>query len=148
MLKDFKEFAIKGNVVDMAVGIIIGAAFTTVVKSVVDDLFMPMLSVPTGGLDFAEKFVVLRSGATPPPYMSLEAAKTAGAVVLSYGRFMNSVVSFLLVSLALFFLVRWINKLRRPDTPAAPTTKPCQYCKQVIDVAATRCPHCTSSLSS
>jgi large conductance mechanosensitive channel len=147
MLKDFREFAVKGNVVDMAVGIIIGAAFTTVVKSVVDDLFMPLLSVPTGGLDFAEKFIVLRSGATPPPYTSLQVAKTAGAVVLSYGRFMNSVVSFLLVSLALFFLVRWMNKLRRPDGTPAPTTKPCQFCKQVIDVAATRCPHCTSNFA-
>jgi large conductance mechanosensitive channel len=146
MLKEFREFAVKGNVVDMAVGIMIGAAFTTVVKSMVDDLAMPLLSVPTGGLDFGEKFVVLRHGVGEPPYKSLAEARSAGAVVLSYGRFLNSTVSFLMVAWALFFVVRWTNRLRRSETPSAPSTKPCSYCKLVVDIAATRCPHCTSQL--
>ncbi len=145
MLKDFKEFAVKGNVVDMAVGIIIGAAFTTVVKSLVDDVIMPPLGALTGGLDFGDKFFVLRTDA-PGPFATVAEAKAAGAVVLTYGNFFNAIVAFLLVSLVLFFVVRWTNRLRRPDTPSAPTTKPCPYCKSLIDLAATRCAHCTSAL--
>lgn len=146
MLKEFKEFAVKGSVVDMAVGIMIGAAFTSVVSSAVQDLLMPPLSLVTGGLDFSQKFIVLKAGATAPPYASLIQAKTAGATLLTYGQFINTLVSFLMVSLVLFFLVRWVNRLRRPDTPAAPNTRACPYCRTVIDLGATRCPNCTSSL--
>ena len=145
MLKEFKEFAVKGNVMDMAVGIIIGAAFTTVVKSIVDDLVMPPIGLATGGLDFSSQFVVLRApeGAE---FESVTAAREAGATVIAYGQFVNSVVSFLLVALVLFFIVRWVNRLKRPGAPSAPTTKPCPYCKSVIDLGATRCPQCTSQI--
>lgn len=146
MLKEFKEFAVKGNVIDMAVGIIIGAAFTTVVKSLVDDVIMPPLGYLTGGLDFVQKFVVLRVGSLPGPYPTLAEAKASGATVLAYGSFINAVVAFLMVATVLFFLVRWINRLRRPDTPAAPNTKSCPFCKSSIDVGAKRCAYCTSTL--
>jgi len=146
VLKEFKEFAIKGNVVDMAVGIILGAAFTSIVQSVVDDVLMPVLGLATGGLDFSEHYVLLKDGTTPPPYATIAAARDAGASVLAWGELINAVVSFTLVALALFFLVRWINRLRRSDTPPAPSTKPCPYCKSHVDVAATRCPQCTSEL--
>lgn len=147
MFKEFKEFAVKGNVVDMAVGIMIGAAFTTVVKSLVDDVLMPPIALATGGLDFTDKFIVLEAGDVGGPYMSLEAAKEAGAVVLRYGQFLNNIISFLIVALVLFFLIRWINRLRRPDTPPAPGTKPCPYCKSSVDLKATRCAFCTSELT-
>lgn len=146
MLKEFKEFAVKGNVVDMAVGIIIGAAFTTVVKSVVDDLVMPPIGYGMGGIDFSSYFVVLGTPPEGADLSSLETARTAGAAVIAWGQFVNNVVSFLLVALVLFFIVKWVNRLRRPDTPPAPSTKACTYCKSVIDVAATRCPQCTSDL--
>lgn len=147
MLKEFKEFAVKGNVMDMAVGIMIGAAFSSVVKSIVDDLIMPPVTLLTGGLNFADKFLVLRAGTPPGPYVSLAQAKTAGATVVAYGQLINSLVSLLIIAIVLFFLVRWINRLRRPDTPPAPTTKACDFCRSVIDVAATRCPQCTSELT-
>jgi large conductance mechanosensitive channel len=144
MLKEFKEFAIKGSVTDMAVGIIVGAAFTTVVKSLVDELIMPLLSLLTGGLDFADKFAVLRPGPTTGPYTTLAEARAGGATVLAYGSFINSVVAFLIVALVLFFVIRWMNRLRRPDTPPAPNTKACPFCKSAIDRNASRCPYCTS----
>lgn len=147
MLKEFKEFAVKGNVMDMAVGIMIGAAFSSVVKSIVDDLIMPPISLITGGLDFADKFLVLRTGTPAGPYASLAQARGAGATVVAYGRFINGIVSLLIIAFVLFLLVRWVNRLRRPDTPPAPTTKSCDYCRSVIDVNATRCPNCTSELS-
>ena len=146
MLKEFKEFAVKGNVMDMAVGVIIGAAFTTVVKSLVEDVIMPPLGLLTGGLDFAEKFVVLAAGATPGPYTTLAQAKASGATVMAYGTFVNSVVAFLMVAAVLFFAVRWMNRLRRPDTPAAPNTKVCPFCKSSIELGAVRCAFCTSAL--
>ncbi len=146
MLQQFREFAIKGNVVDMAVGIIIGAAFTAVVNSVVGDVFTPLIGMLTGDLDFTNQFFVLSEGSTPPPYPTIEAAENAGAVVLGYGKLANEILSFLIVGLALFFLVRWINHLRRSDTPPAPTTRSCPFCKSHIDMAASRCPHCTSEV--
>lgn len=144
MIKEFKEFAVKGNVVDMAVGIMIGAAFATMVKSLVEDVLMPPLSLLTGGLDFSDKFIVLRAGASPAPYDSLPQARASGATLLTYGQFINTCITFILIALALFVVVRWINRLRRPDTPPAPSTKACPYCKSIIDVSATRCAHCTS----
>ncbi len=149
MLKEFKEFAIRGNVIDMAVGIIIGAAFTTVVQSLVKDLFMPLLGLLTSGIDFANDFWVLKEGTVPPPYPTVEIALEAGAVVLRYGVFLNAVVSFLIVSFAVFILVRYINKLKNPQKtpePVSPTVKKCPYCISDISVNATRCPHCTSEL--
>jgi large conductance mechanosensitive channel len=147
MFKEFKEFAIRGNVVDMAVGIIIGAAFTTVVKSLVEEIIMPPFGYVTGRFSIAEKFLVLGSGVTPGPYATLADAKSSGASVLAYGSFINNVVAFMIVSMVLFVIVRWINRLRRPDTPPAPGTKACLFCMSPIDIAATRCPHCTSVLT-
>lgn len=146
MLKEFREFALKGNVIDMAVGIIIGAAFSTIVKTLVDEIIMPPLGLITGKVDFSDKFVLLADGAKPPPYETLAQAKAAGAVVLGYGQFLNAVLSFIMVALALFFLVRWVNRLRRPDAPPPPNTKVCPFCKSSIDKEAVRCAHCTSAL--
>lgn len=148
MLREFREFAIKGNVVDMAVGIIIGAAFTAVVNSVVGDVLTPLIGMFTGDLDFSDRFVVLDPGDPAGPYRTLGAAEEAGATVLAYGQLVNEVIGFLIVAGALFLLIRWINRLRRTDTPAAPTTKACPFCKSHIDVDAVRCPHCTSQLDS
>lgn len=148
MLKEFREFAIKGNVVDMAVGIIIGAAFTAIVTSLVGDILTPLVGSVAGGLDFSDRFVILEQGNPSGPYSSLALAQDAGATVLAYGKLINEVVSFLIVAGAIFLMVRWINRLRRTDTPAAPTTTTCPYCRSHIDVEATRCPRCTSELSS
>jgi large conductance mechanosensitive channel len=146
MLREFREFALKGNVVDMAVGIIIGAAFTTVVKSLVDDVLMPPLGLVAGGLDFSNQFWVMRAGEPLGPYLTPAEAAAAGATVLRYGQLLNAIMSFTLVAAALFMIVRWINRLRRPDAPPAPDTKPCPYCTSSIAIAATRCPQCTSML--
>jgi len=146
MFKEFREFAVKGNVVDMAVGIIIGAAFGTIVKSLVSDIIMPPIGLLTGGLDFSSRFVVLREGSTAAPYPSLDAAQEAGAVVLRWGQFLNTAVSLMLVAMVLFFLVRWINRLRRPETEPAPTTRACPFCRSHIDEEASRCPQCTSEV--
>ncbi|MBO6937939.1 MAG: large conductance mechanosensitive channel protein MscL [Deltaproteobacteria bacterium] len=146
MFKEFREFAIKGNVVDMAVGIMIGAAFSTMVKSLVDDVIMPPIGLLTGGLDFSSRFIVLREGTSAAPYASLDAAQEAGAVVLRWGQFLNTAVSLVLVAMVLFFLVRWINRLRRPETEPAPTTRACPFCRSHIDEEASRCPQCTSEV--
>jgi large conductance mechanosensitive channel len=146
MFKEFKEFAVRGNVVDMAVGIIIGAAFGTIVKSLVDDIIMPPIGLLLGNVDFANLFFVLREGAAVAPYASLEAAKEAGAVTLNYGVFINTVVSFVIVAFAVFILIRNINRLRAEEPAAAPSTKDCPHCCTAIPLAASRCPHCTSQL--
>lgn len=147
MLNEFREFAIKGNVVDMAVGIIIGAAFTSVVNSVVDDIMTPVIGALAGDLDFGDRFWVIESGDPAGPYVSVVDATEAGAVVVAYGRLVNQIVSFIIVALALFLLIRWVNRLRRTDTDAAPTTKTCPFCKSHIDVDASRCSHCTAELA-
>jgi large conductance mechanosensitive channel len=146
MFKEFREFVMRGNVVDMAVGIILGAAFGTIVKSVVDDLLMPPLGLLSGGMDFANQFVLLEAGTPPGPYASLEQAKEAGAVTVNYGAFLNNVVSFLLVALAVYLVVRAVNRLRREEPAPEPATKTCPYCASDIAKAAVRCPHCTSEL--
>jgi large conductance mechanosensitive channel len=148
MMKEFKEFAVKGNVVDMAVGIIIGGAFGTIVKSLVEDVIMPPIGLLLGNVDFSALFMVLKEGATPPPYGTLAAAKEAGAVTLNYGSFISNIVTFLIVAWAVFMLVKGINSLKRqePVAPAAPTDKPCPFCATAIPIAARRCPHCTSEL--
>lgn len=150
MLKEFKDFAMRGNVVDMAVGIIIGGAFGTIVKSMVEDVLMPPIGLLLGGVDFADFFLTLREGTAPGPYASLAAAREAGAVLISYGVFLNAVISFLIVAFAVFLLIKGINKLQREKEapPAAPTTKECPFCLSAIALKATRCPHCTSTLTS
>ena len=150
MFKEFKQFAMRGNVVDMAVGIIIGGAFGTIVKSLVEDVLMPPIGLLLGGVDFANFFLTLREGTVPGPYASLAAAREAGAVLISYGVFMNAVISFLIVAFAVFLLIKGINQLQREKEapPAAPTTKECPFCMIAIPIKATRCPHCTSTLAS
>lgn len=147
-MKEFKEFAMRGNVVDMAVGIIVGAAFSTIIKSLVSDVIMPPIGLLLGNVDFANLFVVLKEGAETGPYSSLADAQAVGAVTINYGVFVDTVISFVIVALAVFLLVRNINRLRREEEapPAEPTTKECPYCLSVIAIKATRCPHCTSEL--
>jgi large conductance mechanosensitive channel len=142
----------RGNVVDMAVGIIIGASFGTIVKSLVDDVIMPPIGLLLGNVDFGNMYLVLKQAAATSapsaPYVSLAEAKKAGAVTLNYGLFINAVVSFVIVAFAVFLLVRTINRLRQQqETAADPTTKPCPRCFTDIPIPATRCPHCTSALS-
>jgi large conductance mechanosensitive channel len=137
----------RGNVVDMAVGIIIGAAFGVIVKSLVDDVLMPPIGLLLGGVDMSNMFVVLKEGATPGPYASLEQAREAGAVTLNYGVFANTIVSFVIVAFSVFLLVRSLEAARRPAPVAPSTTKDCPHCAMAIPLKATRCPHCTSSVS-
>jgi len=148
MLKEFKEFAMRGNVVDMAVGIIIGAAFGSIVKSLVDDIIMPPIGLLLGNVDFSNLYLVLKQGAVAGPYTALAEAKKAGAVTMNYGLFANAVLSFLIVAFAVFLLVRAINRLKREEAaaPAEPTTKDCPQCLSVINIKASRCPFCTSVL--
>jgi large conductance mechanosensitive channel len=144
MLKEFREFAVKGNAVDLAIGVIIGAAFGAVVNSLVNDVIMPPIGKVVGGVDFGDLFVVLGQGT----YASLKAAKDAGAATLNYGLFVNTVINFLIIAFVLFLVVKGMNALRReqPAPAAAPTMKSCQYCQSTIALKATRCPFCTSNL--
>jgi large conductance mechanosensitive channel len=148
MLKEFKEFAMRGNVIDMAVGIIIGAAFGGVVISFVSDVIMPPIGLLLGKVDFTNLYMILRDGAVTGPFASLAEAKKAGAVTISYGVFINTIINFLILLLVVFLFIRSINKLRRREEapPAVPTTKECTYCFSAISMKATRCPHCTSEL--
>jgi len=143
MLKEFKEFAMKGNVLDMAVGIIIGAAFGKIVTSFVSDILMPPLGLLLGKMDFASLFLNL-SG---QHYPTIAAAKAAGAATLNYGLFINTIIDFLIVAFAVFLLVRQVNRFKRQQPAAAPATKDCPYCASAIPAPASRCPHCTSQLS-
>jgi large conductance mechanosensitive channel len=136
MLKEFKEFALRGNVVDMAVGIIVGAAFGTIVQSLVKDVIMPPIGLLLGKVDFANLYLVLEPATAKAP-----------AVTLRYGLFINHIVSFVIVAFCTFLLVKQINRLRRPAPAAAPTTKECPYCLSTIPIKATKCAHCTSSLA-
>ena len=145
MIKDFKAFILRGNVVDLAVGVIIGAAFGAIVKSFVEDVIMPPIGLATGGIDFANKFVVLKEGAKAAvPYASLAEAKAAGAVTMNYGLFINQTVSFLIIALCIFALIKMVARLQSPAPP--PPTKACAFCTLAIPLAATRCPQCTSQL--
>ena len=145
MFKEFKEFAMRGNVVDMAVGIIIGGAFGTIVKSLVDDVLMPPIGLLLGNVDFSNIFAVIKAGKIAGPYDTLAAAKAAGAVTINMGLFINSIISFLIVAFAVFLLIRQINALKREE-PAVPTTKECPFCFSTIPIKATRCPSCTSEV--
>ena len=148
MLKEFREFAMRGNVIDMAIGIIIGAAFGTIVNSLVQDVIMPPIGLLLGNVDFSNIFVVLKEGKVAGPYASVAAAKSAGAISINFGVFVNTIISFILVAFAVFLLVKTINRLRRQEEapPAAPTTKDCIYCFSKIPIQAKRCPNCTSEL--
>lgn len=149
MFKEFKEFAMRGNVVDMAVGIIIGAAFGSIVNSLVTDVIMPPVGLILGNVDFSNLFIVIKQGSKAAgPYISIADAKNAGAVTLNYGLFLNSVISFLIVAFAVFILIKGVNQLKRLEEapPVEPTTKECPFCLSTIPVKAVRCGHCTSDL--
>lgn len=143
MLKEFKKFALKGNMIDLAVGIIIGGAFSGIVNSLVNDIIMPLLSLITKNIDFKNWFIALDGG----KYETLEAAQKAGASTVNYGVFISGVLNFLIMAFVVFLMVRWINKLKRPEPVAAPTTKKCPHCKSDINPEATKCPHCTSDIA-
>ena len=147
MGKDFRDFIMRGNVVDLAVGVIIGAAFGAIVGSLVNDVIMPPIGLALGHVDFSNLYLLLEPGTkAAPPYTSLAEAKAAGAVTLNYGLLVNAVVSFILVAFAVFLFVRAAARLQRPDPAAPPTTKPCPACTMSIPLQATRCPHCTSGV--
>ena len=149
IIKEFREFAVKGDAVDMAVGIVIGAAFGTIIKSLVDDILMPPIGLLLGNVDFSNIFITLKEGAKAAgPYASVAAAKQAGAVTLNLGVFINTVISFLIVAFAVFLVIRGINRMKQEQetSPAAPLTKECPYCFTAIPLQASRCPQCTSQL--
>jgi large conductance mechanosensitive channel len=149
MIKEFKEFILRGNVVDMAVGIIIGAAFGAIITSLVKDVIMPPIGLLLGNVDFADLFILLKEGTPVSPYATLADAQAAGAVTINYGLFINAVVSFLIIALVIFLLIRNINRLRREEAeapPAEPTTQECPYCRSTIPLGAVRCAYCTAHL--
>lgn len=144
MLNEFKKFVLRGSVIDLAVGIIIGGAFGAIIASLVNDIIMPPIGLLLGKVNFSNLFVALDGNS----YASLEEAKALGAATLNYGVFINTIINFLIVALAIFFLIKWVNKLsaKKAEAPADPTTKDCPYCQTSIPIKATRCPHCTSQL--
>jgi large conductance mechanosensitive channel len=142
MLKEFRDFAMRGNVMDMAVGIIIGAAFGKIVSSFVSDVLMPPLGLLLGNADFSNQFITLRGGSFP----TLEAAKAAGAVTLNFGLFLNAIIDFIIIAFAIFIVVKQMNRLKKQPPPASPNTRDCPYCLSAIPIKATRCGHCTSEL--
>lgn len=142
MFKEFKEFALKGSLIDLAVGFILGGAFSKLVSSVVADIMMPPIGMLLGKLDFSNLFLSLSGEAYP----SLAAAKAAGAATLNYGLFVNQVIDFTIVAFVLFIVIKQVNRLKRQPAPAAPTTKECPFCLSSIPIKATRCPHCTSEI--
>jgi len=145
MWKEFKKFALRGNVIDLAIGIIIGGAFGNIVSSFVSDILMPPIGLLLGNTDFSDLFINLSGGR----YESLAAAQEAGAATINYGLFINTIIDFIIIAFALFLIIRQINRLQRKkkeEKPAEPTTKTCPYCQTEIPIKATRCPHCTSQL--
>ena len=150
MLKEFKDFALRGNVMDMAVGIIIGASFSSIVNSLVNDILMPPFGWLLGGVDFENFYLTVKAGTPAGPYLSLANAQASGAVTVNYGLFINAIISFLIVALAMFLLIRAINRLQEgkteEDQVPAPTSRECPFCFTAIPTQATRCPHCTSQL--
>jgi large conductance mechanosensitive channel len=142
MLKEFKEFVMRGNVVDLATAVVIGAAFGKIVTSFVEDVLMPPIGLALGNVDFSNLFINLSGG----DYPSVAAAKAAGAATLNYGIFFNNILNFLIIALAIFMLIKQINRMQKPAPAAAPTTKDCPHCLSAIPIKATRCAHCTSEL--
>ncbi len=149
MLKEFKEFALRGSVVDMAIGIVIGAAFGAIVTSLVNDIIMPPIGLLLGRVDFNNLYILLKAGDPTPPYPSLADAQAAGAVTINYGLFISAVLGFIIVAFVVFLIIRSINRMRREEEapPPEPTTKECPYCFSEISINATRCAHCTSQLA-
>ncbi|HHV09083.1 MAG TPA: large conductance mechanosensitive channel protein MscL [Clostridiales bacterium] len=143
MLKEFRKFALRGNMIDLAVGIIIGGAFSSIVNSLVNDIIMPILGLFTRQINFTNWFISLDG----KHYVTLQDAQSVGAPTVNYGLFISGVLNFLIMAFVVFLMVRWINKLKKPEPAAAPTTKACPYCRSDISISATRCPHCTSDLS-
>jgi large conductance mechanosensitive channel len=150
LLKEFRDFAVRGNVVDLAVGFILGAAFTTIVKSLVSDIIMPPIGLLLGGRDFSNMFVLLKDGEPAGPYVALADAQAAGAITMNFGLFIDAVIAFIIVAFILFLIVKWINKAKanaeKPAPDAEPTTRECPFCMSTIAIMATRCPNCTSEL--
>lgn len=142
MFKEFKEFALKGNLIDLAVGFILGGAFSKLVSSIVADIMMPPIGMLLGKLDFSNLFLSLSGQAYP----SLAAAKAAGAATLNYGLFINQIIDFTIVAFVLFIVIKQVNRLKRQPAPSSPTTKECPFCLSSVPIKATRCPHCTSEL--
>lgn len=142
MLKEFKKFALRGNMIDLAVGIIIGGAFSGIVNSLVNDIVMPLLSLLTKNIDFTNLFIALNGKS----YDTLELAKADGAATVNYGTFLSGVLNFVIMAFVVFLLVKWINKLKKPETVATPMTKQCPYCYSDIHINATKCSHCTSDV--
>ena len=146
MFKEFRDFAMRGNVIDLAVGVIIGASFGAIVNSLVKDVLMPPIGLLLGKVDFANLFWVMRAGSPSEPYATVADAQAAGAVTMNYGLFINAIVSFIFVAFAVFLLIRSVNRMKRPAPVTDPTTKECPYCFTTISVKARRCPNCTSQL--
>jgi large conductance mechanosensitive channel len=142
MWKEFKKFIARGNVIDLAIGVIIGAAFGKIVTSFVNDILMPPIGLLLGSVNFADLFITLSGGA----YATLEEAQAAGAITINYGIFINAIIDFLIVAFVIFLVVKQVNRLKKPAPPAEPTTKDCPYCLSAIPIKATRCPHCTSEI--
>ena len=146
LVKEFKEFASRGSIIDLAVGIAIGSAFGVLVQSLVSDLIMPPIGILLGGIDFSNLFVVLKPGNPPGPYLTLASAKEAGAVTVNYGLFINHLVSFLIIAFTLFLVVKTISQFQHKEEAPLPATKECPYCHTIIPIQAIRCPNCTSQL--
>lgn len=142
MLREFKEFAVKGNVIDLAIGIIIGSAFGSIVSSFVDDIIMPLIGLFTGGINFTDYFISLDG----TNYNTLAQAQDAGAATLNYGQFLGIVLNFIIIAFSIFIAIKWVNKFKREEEAEEPIVKDCSYCKTEIPIGATRCPHCTSQL--
>jgi large conductance mechanosensitive channel len=142
MLKDFRDFVMKGNVIDLAVAVIIGIAFGAIVSSLVNDIIMPVIGQLTGKINFTDLFVNLSGG----NYTSLAAAKAAGAATINYGVFINTIINFIIIAFVIFLIIRQVNRMKKAPEAAAPATKDCPYCFSAIPIPATRCPHCTSEL--
>ncbi len=142
MFKEFRTFIMKGNVIDLAVAVIIGAAFGAIVSSLVNDIIMPVIGQLLGKINFTDLFINLTGGS----YASLAAAKAAGAATINYGVFINTIINFIIIAFVIFLIVRQVNRLKKAPEPAAPSTKDCPYCFTAIPIPATRCPHCTSEL--
>ena len=147
MWKEFKEFAIKGNAVDLAVGVIIGVAFGSVVTSLVKDILMPPIGLLTGGLDFSNKFMVLKDAPGGAVFATPADALKAGAITWNYGNFMTVVINFVIVAFCIFLVVKAVNKMKKPSATVAPVSKDCPHCAMTIPIKATRCPHCTSEMA-
>jgi large conductance mechanosensitive channel len=143
MLKEFKQFALKGNMIELAVGIIIGGAFNSIVRSLVDDIVMPFLSIFTKDINFSDLFIALNG----EHYETLALAKDDGAATINYGLFLSGVLNFLIMAFVVFLLVKWLNKFKKPDIASEPTTKKCPHCISEINVNATKCPHCTADIT-